>query len=837
LWERHRGAILFLLALLIFATAIAYAGYGLLAVQNQVEYGEINPPSSLVPPRGRMLVILLDSARKDFVFSDHMPFISSLRERGAWGISEVLSVPTTVAGSYAIFSGTVPNPFAIFEDFEASPSTVGNLFQRVTQGGGRAVIFSGFLRGVYGEYSDLKVFEPRRFLFSQYREEARYIYEQAYRFLKNEPWDLAVVTFYALDYLGHLETPRSPKYEPMLRLMDEYVRRLVEVTTDQDVVLITAEHGMDDLGFHADRPPIVIDTPFVLLGPLVKPGGPKKVLQIDWAPTLSILAGVSPFYESPALPALDLLNLSPEANNILLKEFSRVIKGPSGLVALNELREHRLPAMGRKGTPLTGLIVVLLTVLSMTLLAYVALLDGDYEWNGRSIVMLIGGGMVGLCSLISLIFYLGVIDYIFNHFPFRATFILAHLPHIALAFALIGLIAMQTVRVLGKQLASTTDGLLLFLFVLVFAGIFIADNPYDPLMWVVISIPLAAWGLSRRPVWLMAFGALIASLLIRRFTFFLARPPSTAIDRWLYWFGQAISTVTPHAGAPPEDSLTRLFQPLLPDRWILAAAVLALGLAFLWLRIRTDQMTTRTLAFGMVSFLLGIAVIAWPFTVEIRAILLSLFIFPVAVISWRDPKARDVWWALWVVFYYLGTSSNINLATHVAVFPLLLVVWSTARGTSAVARGVVVSFVIWAMFLMPGTGLGLRLAELSDKFFLSSAATDNIQVTVLVIASRYILPAAVLLWGMKWADSGTSTVQIVSTALLPAVCGIGVLLAILNSTTAVDLQWGRLGQLTVLFGYFVAVISAFLIVASVKSVTKLLWSQALAINHTLSRKV
>ena len=802
LWARQKGAILFFLALLIFSTAIAYAGFGLLAIQNHVEYGEINPPSSLVPPRGRMLVILLDSARKDFTFSDHMPFISSLRERGAWGISEVASVPLTFAGDQAIFSGTVASPLAFFEDFQPSTTTSDNLFMRVTQRGGRAVIFGGFLQGVYGKYIDLSVFQHKPFLFSQYREEARYVFRQAYHFLKKEQWDLAVVPFYAIDYQGHLETPRSPNYGPTLRLIDEYVRLLVEVTTDQDVVLITAEHGMDDNGFHADRAEMVMETPFILLGPRVKKGGPTKVLQIDWAPTLSILAGVSPFYESPALPALDLLKLPAEDKSMMIKLLSKVITGTSTPMTLNELRDKRLANMGRKGSIPMGVFMVSATLLSMALLAYVSLSDGDLGWTVRSRIWLIGGGILGLCALIGIEFYVGVSDYVSSHLPFSANLIFANPWQVAAAFALIAALPMFYVRLFGKRNSNLEDGLLLFLFTLLFTGGFLSANPYHPLNWLVFSIPLVAWGLSRRPVWILLFGAFWIGLAIRRLTFYNVYTPIS-----------------------------------LPDRWLLAAGVLVVGFSFLWWRLREDPERISTLSNGLLLFVPGVAAIAWPSTVEVRTILLILLLIPVALVSLKKPITRDVWLSLWVVFFYLGTSSNINHTTHIVALPILIAIWVAARGTSAVARGIMISLFIWAFYLLPGNGFGLKLIELTDQFILGSAMTEHIERTVLVIASRYILPATVLLWGMTWADSGASTVSMVSTALLPALCGIGVRLSILVSTAYVGFPWEELARLPVLLGYFVAVISAFLIVASVKSVTKLLWFQALAINHTLSRKV
>ncbi|MHC4182860.1 MAG: alkaline phosphatase family protein, partial [Planctomycetota bacterium] len=316
------------------------------------------------------------------MFSEEMPYISSLRNKSAWGISRVISTPLSVAGDHAIFSGVVSGPFSFLDDFSSSkkPSTHDNLFRRVTQKEKRAVIFSSdCLRGAYGSDTDLSVFVPNGFLFSQYREDAKYIFDNASDFLKNEEWDLAAVQFVTMDFIGHLETPLSPNYSPTLKLLDNYVRQLVELTTDDDIVLITTEHGMDINGFHLDRTEFVIDTPFILSGLGINKGGPKEILQIDWAPTLSILAGVSPFYTSPALPALDLLLLPSEYSSELIRNFSKKIVGNSNISNLDELRKIRLTKMGRKSSPVLCILITLATLCSLTLFTFVALSSGDYS--------------------------------------------------------------------------------------------------------------------------------------------------------------------------------------------------------------------------------------------------------------------------------------------------------------------------------------------------------------------------------------------------------------------------------------------------------------------------
>jgi len=45
-----------------------------------------------------------------------------------------------------------------------------------------AILSSGILRGMYGQYADLSVFKPCRFLFSQYKEESLCLFNQSLHF-------------------------------------------------------------------------------------------------------------------------------------------------------------------------------------------------------------------------------------------------------------------------------------------------------------------------------------------------------------------------------------------------------------------------------------------------------------------------------------------------------------------------------------------------------------------------------------------------------------------------------------------------------------------------------
>jgi hypothetical protein len=781
-WVKYLKLIYFIIALLIFFTTAGFVSFELLSTKSGVDTQKINDPSPSTVSKGRMLVILLDSTRKDSMFSDNMPYISSLRKQGAWGISRVISTPLSVAGDHAIFSGVMSSPFTIIDDFSASikPSAYDNLFRRVTQQKRRAVIFSSdCLRGAYGSDTDLSAFHPKGFLFSQYREDAQYIFDQAYDFLKREKWDIVAVQFVTMDFIGHLETPLSPNYSPTLKLLDNYVRQLVELTTNDDVVLITAEHGIDTNGFHVDRTEFVIDTPFILLGPNIKTGGPREVLQIDWAPTLSILAGISPFYTSPALPALDLLSLPPEHHSFLLRTFSDIFSGNPNVSNLDELRKIRLTKMGRKSSPALCMLIVLATLCSLLLFAFVALSNDDYSGTIRSRIKYIGFWIFGLCLLTCIELYFGVLNYISIHVPFSANNILDNPIKIGLVLILMVIFSIYYGKDTRKGNIPFENISLPFFLTTIFSIVFIVTNPYHPLNWTIVCIPIFLWGVTRQPAWLIIFLAILAGMAIRRLTFYNVYRPIT-----------------------------------IPDRWALSLMLLFIAIAFLLWKLRHDKDRVPIVGYGILSTLPCIVIIACPLGVGLKSILLLLSLIVLVFVNYRIQKTLHVWLALWIVFFYLGTSGTINHVSHIVALPLFLAVRSISKKSSVAVKGSMLTLVIWALFLFPGNEFDLKIFELRDKFIMDSVIAKQIVMTVIVIGSRYIVPITILVWMMKQASLRTSLLSMFSVTILPLVFGIGISLTIWTSSTFIEYPWDLFAKLTILFGFSFIIGCAFLIVSA-----------------------
>jgi hypothetical protein len=415
----------------------------------------------------------------------------------------------------------------------------------------------------------------------------------------------------------------------------------------------------------------------------------------------------------------------------------------------------------------------------MILLSYIALSNRDNRKNIRFIIIIQISGVI-ICTLVLIIIrsLSSILDYAAIFFPFSANFMLKHPIIVILSITLLTAFAVLCLKYCCRNNYKFKEFFILFFFTLTLAGAFLSDNPYHPLNWIILCFPLILWGISQRSTWIVVFSSIIIGLLIRRLTFF-----KVYID---FNF---------------------------PERWILALVILVAGCAFLFWRLYPDFKKIKYLGLEALCFIPGILVMALSSNILTNGILFLLCLIPVAFLNMKEPKLANASLAFWVTVYYLGTSSSLNHATHIIVLPIFLAILSSAKGTSAINRGIMLSFVFWTLYLVPGNSFNLKILELSDSFIQNSAIHEQISTTVMLIASRYILPVTILFWALIKASPHISKLSLASTAFLPVVCGLGIKLTLLNLNSTTAMYLDHLSKVVVLIGYFLILLSAFTIVA------------------------
>ena len=361
----------------------------------------------------------------------------------------------------------------------------------------------------------MSIYKPRISKFDEYKEEAEHVFKQSYNYLKNnDDWDFVVIQFVSVDFAGHLHTPLSEQFEDISRQVDGYVKKLVSLTNSNDTVLITSEHGMDDSGCHIDERKIVTDTPFILLGPVAKTGGPKHVYQIDWPPTLSLLTGVNPIYNTLALPALQCLKINNKHQ--IEKQLSQRM-GFSRTLTFKEIIEHRRALVGVKNQPILGILIFtfIASALFCILLNQNLFTSTRYIFLKRLIIIIV-------CLGIPIIIARGGFWHkLIEILPFRADAIIKH-PFLAILLLATVVITFIIINYLFKSKSSIEQykNILLFsCFCTITGSILIYEDPYYPMCWMLLCIPIATFMTTFNFAWLLMFSGLIVGFILRRLTF------------------------------------------------------------------------------------------------------------------------------------------------------------------------------------------------------------------------------------------------------------------------------------------------------------------------------
>ncbi len=233
-------------------------------------------------------------------------------------------------------------------------------------------------------------------------------------------------------------------------------------------------------------------------------------------------------------------------------------------------------------------------------------------------------GILASAFIVTLLEYFAVSDTISQIAPFSANFMMSHPMELLLIFVSLMIIG-RTLKWLfvGKKV-NFQAVVFVFIYISGFACAFTASDPYHILNWIIFTIPVLGFAIYGRPAWLVIFLCLWNGLAIRRLTY-----------------------------------LNAYVQIELPERWLLAALMLVLAICLRWFHLRRNPEKTRSILLMVFSFIPCLLVIAWPISVEWKAFLM-LGLLPVYRIISREHAEWDLWIALWVTFFYLGTSSRLS---------------------------------------------------------------------------------------------------------------------------------------------------------------------------------
>lgn len=760
--------------LALFTAAVSASLLVLLGhVDSNIRYSSDDKNAEWPKPAGRTLVILVDSLRKDFMFdSEVMPFLNSLVQRSAVGSAKILSNPITIAGDKSIFSGRIDNSaWSLAEDFSGSNYAHDNIFRRLMDAKRTAAILSSdTIKKAFNAYEVGPSFKASGSKFNEYTEEASYVFENSRDYLVKEKWDFAALQFVSVDFAGHLHTPRSSEYRDMVRKIDEYISELIPLLGPDDTVLITAEHGMDDNGCHIDNKEMTVETPFLIFGPRVRKGARAEIMQIDWAPTLSLLSGVSPFYDGVSLPAYRILD-TEDLDGRILPTYSKSFGLPQ-TGSYESLDSWRMTLLGVKKRPWFSALICLTLCISLTLLYAAVFFRGDTDepCDGQATakaprlsLKLALAAITSVTILPTLFSISGLWNFISDEIPFRADFIIGH-PFLSIGFlaCLAGFPFICWRYFLKDWIGNAHDTALFFCCMAAIPSASMVENPYYSLCWAVLASILAGWFLTRSAGWLLLFISICAGFSLRRLTY-----------------------------------ITLFHELAIPER---STVICLLSAAFAVVIFARDILARRNAAVRIPVVFLAVfpcAVVKFlPLEASYCGAALILCLIPLVLVFRRDKDELALALSYWMGAYYMGTSSSLGTLSLAVSFPVLAGVWM-AKADSPVSKGILAWAAIWSLYLIPGNAFGYRLVELIDPFIMSSAQVKNIAPCVLIIASHYILPITLIfiMIGLKGGWKALAPVALIT--IFPSAWVLGAKLCILAFNGSQAYPWEEVERITV----------------------------------------
>ena len=143
--------------------------------------------------------------------------------------------------------------------------------------------------------------------------------------LENERLALTMIYFSQLDEAGHNSGGvGSPEYENALRQIDTHLKLVLDrIDLNKTTLLILGDYGHISGGGHGGHDIEVLQQPFIMAGKSVIPGTYSPIAQIDIAPTVSTLLGLSLPSANQGRPLVEMIQASEQDHARIMLALSR----------------------------------------------------------------------------------------------------------------------------------------------------------------------------------------------------------------------------------------------------------------------------------------------------------------------------------------------------------------------------------------------------------------------------------------------------------------------------------------------------------------------------------
>lgn len=256
--------------------------------------GEIPFPLEISTESQGFVLIVLDGVGSEyFLNSDLMPGINSHRHYSA--TVDITTGPLTLSATCISEMMTgVPNaPINGLRNFDlkhpgnSDPWLLAANDSRYEVG----IVGSYVMGNLYDDFNKID-FENTFKGHSDYYEGDKDTLDVATEWLAESRYNVMAVHFSGPDKVGHTWGADSPEYENKLVDVDSQVSALLESIPKNWSIVITADHGMTDMGTHGSAEDVTRDVTAIISGPQIMPGATADSHQRDLSAIMPLLLGL-----------------------------------------------------------------------------------------------------------------------------------------------------------------------------------------------------------------------------------------------------------------------------------------------------------------------------------------------------------------------------------------------------------------------------------------------------------------------------------------------------------------------------------------------------------------
>ena len=233
--------------------------------------GEVPFPQNVsTESEGFVLIVLDGVGRENFLDSELMPEINRYRDFSATVNIETGPLTLSATCISEMMTGVPNAPINGLRNFDLTHPGQNDpwLLAATDERYNVAMVGSYVMGNLYKKFDDINFVNTFKG-HSDYYQGDKDTLEVATGWLQDSEYNVLAVHFSGPDKVGHTWGVDSPEYERKLTNVDQQVSELLKIIPNQWSVVITADHGMTDMGTHGSSEEITREVAAIISGPQI----------------------------------------------------------------------------------------------------------------------------------------------------------------------------------------------------------------------------------------------------------------------------------------------------------------------------------------------------------------------------------------------------------------------------------------------------------------------------------------------------------------------------------------------------------------------------------------